>query len=113
MATAHSITDLVAGRKSAIAALDAARSATFSLPDGQSCSLVMLDEASRNALKALMANLGTQTSIDDALRLTALDEHHFDAMSLDQADQMIEVMDLIEQSAIDGGPNPKLTVSLH
>lgn len=94
-------------------AIDAAKCARFTFADGKVVSMPLRTRTPRIALQELAINLRNCASIDDALRETACSETLAEDMPEASLAGLIEIMDAIEQGAIDGCPDPKIRVSLN
>ena len=94
-------------------AIDAAKSATFAFADGKTVTMPLRTRTPRLALQALAVNLRDCGSLDDALRDTAINETLYEDMPEASLTSLIEIMDVIEQTAIDGRPDRAIRVTLN
>lgn len=99
--------------KKTMAAIDNAVAATFQFADGSSLTMPLRTRTPRLALQALAVNLRDCGSIDDALRDTAINETLYEDMPEASLTSLIEIMDVIEQTAIDGRPDPAIRVTFN
>lgn len=95
------------------AAIEVSRQATFKFRDGQVRKVSLRTDAGARALSTLITNLGKEGSLDDAILATAIATDEIPGLRGDTLGSILEVYDLIEQTALNGVPDPAIVVTFH
>lgn len=99
--------------KRTMATIDGAKSATFRFADGSTLAMPLRTRTPRLALQVFAVSLRDCASLDDALRETACNEALSEDMPEASLDGLVEIMDKIEQTAVDGRPDRTIQVTFH
>lgn len=95
------------------AAIEVFRRATFRFPDGKVREMSLKSDGSARALSTLITNIARESSLDDAIRKTADKVGEIQGLRSATLDSLVEIYDAIEQTALNGAPDPAITVTFH
>lgn len=96
-----------------IDAMDGARYATFSFPDGRRHRMNISSRFADEALNAFLRSIERQPTLDCAIRETAMELDNMPGVRTPVLSKLVDLIGLIEETSKASAPDPMITVTLH